>query len=188
MNLSRTRGVDPAAGSHTLGSRDYLRVCGAVQSPACHAVSQSGSSPRVRSGPPRTDYAGPAVRIISACAERSRWLEMCLCEYGDHLRVCGAVGLPLEVCRNGEGSSPRVRSGRGRDRRIIRRTGIISACAERSQRRFPEDTRWWDHLRVCGAVIQQVRRGVGPWGSSPRVRSGQLYFIGIWSGWMVRNV
>ena len=70
----------------------------------------------------------------------------------------------------------------------VTRSGIISACAERSFRSVVTDAGDKDHLRVCGAIdVVPIMASRGE-GSSPRVRSDQLYFIGIWSGWMVRNV
>ena len=131
-DLSRTRGVDPAAGSHALGSRDYLRVCGAVDHDASRRAAEQGSSPRVRSG--FGDHTQQRERggIISACAERSRSTRPRPAAAGDHLRVCGAVYPHWLIRRNQEGSSPRVRSGRRTNAVEQSRDGIISACAERS--------------------------------------------------------
>ena len=50
----------------------------------------------------------------------------------DHLRVCGADEFDIRSKLNGDGSSPRVRSGRVADRSATARGGIISACAERT--------------------------------------------------------
>ena len=132
LHLSRTRGVDPAAGSHTLGSRDHLRVCGAVWTGAPGPTARRGLSPRVRSGlsplRPRPGCTG----IISACAERSR-LWLLRPRLGrDHLRVCGAVSVRWRRCRRRRGSSPRVRSGQRSVASLPSEARIISACAERS--------------------------------------------------------
>ena len=91
-------------------------------------------------------------------------------------------------CISTLGSSPRVRSGRAGDESRPQVSGIISACAERSSKACTKTRKARDHLRVCGAVDGTSLGMLPRPGSSPRVRSGQLYFIGIWSGWMVRNV
>ena len=65
-----------------------------------------------------------------------------------------------------------MRSGlRGRQRRDAER-GIISACAERSTWTMKTNSKPWDHLRVCGAVLAPATGRSAGWGSSPRVRSG----------------
>ena len=127
-------------------------------------------------------------RIISACAERSVLRGEVAVLLVDHLRVCGAVSATVASKALNRGSSPRVRSGRMPGHVPVMDHRIISACAERSVAVMVISRLSRDHLRVCGAVVSLMG---GPWGiagSSPRVRSGQLYFIGIWSGWMVRNV
>ena len=89
----------------------------------------------------------------------------------DHLRVCGADGLPLEVCRNGEGSPPRVRSRRCFLLAGAVVLGITSACAEQTPVRCPCPPASWDHLRVCGADKMAKIIPVSNEGSPPRVRS-----------------
>ena len=74
----------------------------------------------------------------------------------------------------GVGSSPRVRSDPHVMDDDVTRSGIISACAERSVRHILARSIPWDHLRVCGAV-DYIDLGIElPVGSSPRVRSGQM--------------
>ncbi len=126
--------------------------------------------------------------IISACAERSTTTPPVAPPNRDHLRVCGAVDVAFLAVYGLVGSSPRVRSGLALFDAERRAIGIISACAERSATRWKSCISRWDHLRVCGAVVVGERPLLLDSGSSPRVRSGQLFFIGIWSGWMVRNV
>ena len=92
-------------------TRDHLRVCGADVLSSCRQIGKTGSSPRVRSRRSAGTQRAAWPRIISACAEQTRWLEMCLCEYGDHLRVCGADLTVLRRTLTTWGSSPRVRSG-----------------------------------------------------------------------------
>lgn len=125
---------------------------------------------------------------ISACAERSRRPVEQVRVERDHLRVCGAVSDSVNREHDLMGSSPRVRSGPKPETKGSACLGIISACAERSSSYPISRAVCGDHLRVCGAVMQRQTQLYSRLGSSPRVRSGQLYFIGIWSGWMVRNV
>ena len=96
---------------------------------------------------------------------------MCLCEYGDHLRVCGADRLPRATRLARTGSSPRVRSRRRRGRRGDVRRGIISACAEQTQPTHSVAAIAGDHLRVCGADDAVPALSACDSGSSPRVRS-----------------
>ncbi len=49
------------------------------------------------------------------------------------------------------GSSPRVRSGPPVFAATALSTGIISACAERTDDKTAYREWSWDHLRVCGA-------------------------------------
>ena len=155
------------------GGWDHLRVCGAVRSTNDSQDNRTGSSPRVRSGRSRFEFAAASPGIISACAERSGRRSAADNPRSDHLRVCGAVGLDIEGRAVPFGSSPRVRSGRRRrsGRRI--RVRIISACAERSTCSRSSWSVWWDHLRVCGAVTKSSGGWCPMTGSSPRVRSGQ---------------
>ena len=154
-------------------SRDHLRVCGAVIPLVILRELVAGSSPRVRSGRcPRTTCPCSSG-IISACAERSTRCRQAPSLCRDHLRVCGAVPFDVSNASSNAGSSPRVRSGlrRGVFRRC--RTGIISACAERSPPARRPGTPSGDHLRVCGAVLFFWVLLVKTSGSSPRVRSGR---------------
>ena len=155
---------------------------------AISRATRGGSSPRVRSGLPNVRRDVLNAGIISACAERSYGDSDVSAALEDHLRVCGAVHPPRMLCEQTRGSSPRVRSGRLGWPPERWAEGIISACAERSVDVFGYAQHPWDHLRVCGAVSVGMNLFTLVAGSSPRVRSGQLYFIGIWSGWMVRNV
>ena len=118
--------------SRRAATRDHLRVCGADNADGAAAVVTLGSSPRVRSG--RTDSADGrrSGGIISACAERTPAARSSYRAPWDHLRVCGADSTITTYGSNGNGSSPRVRSGPRRRRRLVPGHGIISACAERT--------------------------------------------------------
>ena len=112
--------------------QDHLRVCGAVRAAQVIWRPAHGSSPRVRSGRLLWLTARIHVRIISACAERSRRCATRQPNTWDHLRVCGAVTPSGCMSRKHVGSSPRVRSGPATSVNLLQVLGIISACAERS--------------------------------------------------------
>ena len=80
-----------------------------------------------------------------------------------------------EIGHGYRGSSPRVRSGPLSLIHSSYGDGIISACAERTTARPFLSRLLGDHLRVCGADIVWIGGVVAKVGSSPRVRSGQLY-------------
>ena len=154
-------------------AQDHLRVCGADIIVSIASGFADGSSPRVRSG--LGEHAAKRVRqgIISACAERTPCWWCVWCFPWDHLRVCGADRRPSAWPRRGWGSSPRVRSGLPDTGEEPRYPGIISACAERTDKAAYVVGQKRDHLRVCGTdkVAKQATEGTA--GSSPRVRSGQ---------------
>ena len=85
----------PPSSPASATSGDHLRVCGAVAHSRALSRMNSGSSPRVRSGQIQLRVMTREVRIISACAERSRRYSGCDNTHGDHLRVCGAVSCIL---------------------------------------------------------------------------------------------
>ena len=152
-------------------TRDHLRVCGADKDGSGTGGGGEGSSPRVRSRPHSPQVPATRPGIIPACAEQTMSRVSNEPESWDHLRVCGA-DLPVGHARQRPpGSSPRVRSRRGRAGRRRGRPGIISACAEQTRASSRRRRAGRDHLRVCGADITLVSLGSGIRGSSPRVRS-----------------
>ena len=142
----------------TYGSsgKDHLRVCGADGPSFADEFHRFGSSPRVRSR--RLPLAGAAgtAGIISACAEQT-WSPTSRTEATtDHLRVCGA-DQPAGAARiRRRGSSPRVRSRRLAWMKQSIGLRIISACAEQTSARRCTCRRCRDHLRVCGADVENV--------------------------------
>ena len=147
---------------------------------AAKLKSISGSPPRVRSRPEADRAVLWRQGITSACAEQTpstgpnRW------RVKDHLRVCGADRRDDHQRRAPPGSPPRVRSRLGL--RIARRglPGITSACAEQTNPVPPAPASAGDHLRVCGADLQTMKKEITRVGSPPRVRSRPLMiFIGV---------
>ena len=168
-------------------------MCGADAHSRWNASTPLGSSPRVRSRHDAEHSSRDSVGIISACAEQTmdqtRQREI----QPDHLRVCGADSGTSAQQWIRSGSSPRVRSRPLCRPAYATITGIISACAEQTPRRFhpcggggiisacAEQTMFhavgawasWDHLRVCGADGRWHSSDSEDRGSSPRVRSRQ---------------
>ena len=140
------------------GSKDHLRVCGAVHCARMAAYDLAGSSPRVRSGRPDDIRRNRSGGIISACAERSEVWPRMGPGSGDHLRVCGAVEIFAVATEDAAGSSPRVRSGHVVESGRVACIGIISACAERSV------VFYWDLVRLDGAeCLIRTLCGVVEW-------------------------
>ena len=92
---------------------------------------------------------------------------------GDHLRVCGADVRADSGRLERNGSSPRVRSRRGKLFDRWYQHGIISACAEQTRCPCLLLPKMRDHLRVCGADHNPRLPMFCTSGSSPRVRSRQ---------------
>ena len=153
-------------------SREHLRVCGAVFMLGTMSFSESGTSPRVRSGLEDLSRIDQAGGNISACAERSRPRAAARSRSREHLRVCGAVTFGIYERATDAGTSPRVRSGRTVGLALTQIVGNISACAERSSSSTWITRPEREHLRVCGAVYLVDLWRILCWGTSPRVRSG----------------
>ena len=134
------------------GTREHLRVCGAVPSTWNRRRRPAGTSPRVRSGLAESTQDVQRMGNISACAERSRRSPEAACPTPEHLRVCGAVRNADMWMAYLRGTSPRVRSGPERFAIGFGQRGNISACAERSTVCSDTGCGLREHLRVCGAV------------------------------------
>ena len=161
---------------------DHLRVCGADRRRIIRSGSTLGSSPRVRSRPRLAWHYWRRSGIISACAEQTVPMDHGQKVTGDHLRVCGADYPVVGDTSIEAGSSPRVRS-RPLALLIGRRPrGIISACAEQTNRPARQPRHRRDHLRVCGADPTTSGALGGDMGSSPRVRSRRVDTAGDRTG------
>ena len=162
----------PGSASSTRRRRDHLRVCGADDFIRRCREGKHGSSPRVRSGPLAARHQRDAAGIISACAERTNSARWAGPRSRDHLRVCGADFAAAWSWAMPMGSSPRVRSGPVAAEARSEPSGIISACAERTEVMARSNVPPEDHLRVCGADMERAGESPFDVGSSPRVRSG----------------
>ena len=155
--------------------RDHLRVCGADLGGSIFVSGAGGSSPRVRSRRHQGRGHRATAGIISACAEQTLRRRHPHRRIPDHLRVCGADGLPPIRAYISAGSSPRVRSRLIAVSVEVRILRIISACAEQTAAGTSSIFASLDHLRVCGADFCGPLLGVALAGSSPRVRSRLRY-------------
>ena len=134
--LPRAPGLIPACAGKTQGrptpgrSRPaHPRVCGENLSGVGGRVHASGSSPRVR-GKLWTHVLAPcSVRLIPACAGKTRPRARRLRRTQAHPRVCGENALRSTNLPGVPGSSPRVRGKRHQRPRGQRSGRLIPACA-----------------------------------------------------------
>ena len=130
--------------------------------------------------------AHSSVRIIPACAGRTRNAPNRITPTSDHPRVCGANTNRMSPWSRRVGSSPRVR-GELIDCVVRASPGrIIPACAGRTRKSNTLTASSKDHPRVCGAnVIIAVFMSSFP-GSSPRVRGERRQRAGCNAGaWII---
>ena len=171
------RGLIPACAGKTAAGglqghalQAHPRVCGENLLTGGKCEATQGSSPRVRGKLPITVERGGEQRLIPACAGKTGAWRYINTHSRAHPRVCGENRLPFSSTPFHAGSSPRVRGKRDEYGIALADSGLIPACAgktERSSRRF---RRRWAHPRVCGENISPLSlSGANP-GSSPRVR------------------
>ena len=152
---------------------DHPRACGANRRPRHRRSNSSGSSPRVRGKPRRTQRARRARRIIPARAGQTYRMDTITGRQSDHPRACGA-NPGLEGPRAWYyGSSPRVRGKPMPVTNVDWETRIIPARAGQTQSVNGHHDYSQDHPRACGANgFVPAFSGVTS-GSSPRVRGKQ---------------
>ena len=136
-------------------NRDHLRVCGADTNFRKVFTVIWGSPPRVRSRPDIQTFRDSQAGITSACAEQTAAILGRSCLLGDHLRVCGADDQFQPGEWVGRGSPPRVRSRPFVEPVTLTFARITSACAEQTLWRRSTSSLTRDHLRVCGADIEE---------------------------------
>ena len=153
---------------------DHPRVCGEHRLRTCGQRCQLGSSPRMRGARRSHGIWCSTPGIIPAYAGSTR----CPCSRyptsRDHPRVCGEHPAVLARRSGFPGSSPRMRGALKLRGTGASHGGIIPAYAGSTQRRFPEDTRWWDHPRVCGEHALDDLSAKLDKGSSPRMRGARF--------------
>ena len=107
----------------------HPRVCGENNVRAREFSVVEGSSPRVRGKPPPLYDCVLSMRLIPACAGKTRaeaWHDVA---FRAHPRVCGENALTKGLTSPAAGSSPRVRGKRLTGLLQVIQGGLIPACA-----------------------------------------------------------
>ena len=130
----------------------------------------SGSSPRVRGKPLPVAQGPPRGGLIPACAGKTRGAGLQVQDGPAHPRVCGENAGGDHVEALPAGSSPRVRGKHDDLAAGLDPSGLIPACAGKTE---PTTTRFSSgsaHPRVCGENQAALHGAQAVGGSSPRVR------------------
>ena len=145
-------------------------MCGENALPPAVWARLRGSSPRVRGKLELLRLDASAVRLIPACAGKTR--QRCASRFvsGAHPRVCGENLVDEKGKRCGNGSSPRVRGKLCSDNINKVRCRLIPACAGKTQAIEMTGLLSTAHPRVCGENLSCHRLLLVQQGSSPRVR------------------
>ena len=156
-------------------------MCGENPPRTARPPPTNGSSPRVR-GKQRGRHARTRVlRLIPACAGKTLGIDELPSYAAAHPRVCGENGSPGDRMPLRAGSSPRVRGKPTSASPYSTTTGLIPACAGKTNCTSGVPPRTGAHPRVCGEnpfSTSMAGRGMG---SSPRVR-GKLLVGEVCSG------
>ena len=175
------RGSSPHARGALNGRRTRPNQAGIIPACAGSTVSpkvghdaEGGSSPHAR-GAPHDRISEPVVGgIIPACAGSTptRWISRSW--RWDHPRMRGEHYSQHSRAMASLGSSPHARGALPGHRRVLRRPGIIPACAgsTRCSPSCPRRSR--DHPRMRGEHDGGQIGGSNPWGSSPHARGAHF--------------
>ena len=145
-------------------------MCGENLTHRLTAISDLGSSPRVRGKRGLTWNQLPLGRLIPACAGKTGVKIRYSTFRPAHPRVCGENSLGNVEAVRRSGSSPRVRGKRTNRQALFPAHGLIPACAGKTSVLIASFNIAGAHPRVCGEN-KSDGQGLGcPWGSSPRVR------------------
>ena len=171
------RGLIPACAGKTMfadvsaaKSTAHPRVCGENRRAASAARWARGSSPRVRGKPVREVPGFRVLRLIPACAGKTRRSLFKPQSSRAHPRVCGENWCFEHAGETVPGSSPRVRGKPHRPGREDRHSRLIPACAGKTRKSSPASGTAEAHPRVCGENTDYFANGGVEYGSSPRVR------------------
>ena len=110
------------------------------------------------------------VRLIPACAGKTRGISGSSLTIAAHPRVCGENFPNLEFMEIQLGSSPRVRGKPPSAEEPVRRVGLIPACAGKTRSGAGISRTPSAHPRVCGENMVSTKGTARSEGSSPRVR------------------
>ena len=152
----------------------HPRVCGENRTMGCPSRGTLGSSPRVRGKLTALMFDTIRLRLIPACAGKTRSTRTSAKPNPAHPRVCGENGGFAGDGGGNDGSSPRVRGKRKHPVLDDSGIGLIPACAGKTCRQRRRGPGWRAHPRVCGENERGPAHLVQFDGSSPRVRGKQL--------------
>ena len=141
--------------------------------PAMGLIVLCGSSPRVRGKRPRLRSCTHCPGLIPACAGKTSERSRSLRRSRAHPRVCGENFIPRPRAAPFGGSSPRVRGKLHGALDETSYSGLIPACAGKTQSERSHLGALWAHPRVCGENAISTAVGSAVKGSSPRVRGKQ---------------
>ena len=125
-------------------------MCGENLTHRLTAISDLGSSPRVRGKRGLTWNQLPLGRLIPACAGKTGVKIRYSTFRPAHPRVCGENSLGNVEAVRGSGSSPRVRGKRTNRQALFPAHGLIPACAGKTFVNSISLCERGAHPRVCG--------------------------------------
>ena len=154
----------------TRSSWAHPRACGENGGVGGVGHGGSGSSPRVRGKPSKTNPGVHTPRLIPARAGKTVLVVTSAPWWRAHPRACGENGWARRHIRAQPGSSPRVRGKLDERREGTPLRGLIPARAGKTRPARGSGASRWAHPRACGEnPAAPLSLGTAP-GSSPRVR------------------
>ena len=148
----------------------HPRVCGENLASTSQRSPAAGSSPRVRGKLRQLRHRLRDRGLIPACAGKTETSTARPAPAWAHPRVCGENEAIKASDATDKGSSPRVRGKLTSRCRRLGVTGLIPACAGKTERIRAEFRIGGAHPRVCGENCPDGRAHGLLQGSSPRVR------------------
>ena len=173
-------GIIPACAGSTLPNpvqgdvrKDHPRVRGEHATAVLAVRHLGGSSPRARGALGCRAGKGCGWGIIPACAGSTADQPGAVPGPRDHPRVRGEHSVIWLSPPMVSGSSPRARGARVGAHAILRRGGIIPACAGSTMSAPSLGGDGGDHPRVRGEHQTRIDKGLTRVGSSPRARGAR---------------
>ena len=139
-----------------------------------------GSPPRVRGKPERGRSVHRGRGITPARAGKTPFRQRCADGHEDHPRACGENTVGSILTGWNDGSPPRVRGKRVRERDLSRDERITPARAGKTMTVSATTLAAGDHPRACGENSRIGSRPTFHPGSPPRVRGKRRYRYDRW--------